>query len=262
MERGRVDRTTSFVAVVLFAWLFLHTFAIWLYLTPTNPLKISLWGPVDTYVNPIFSQNWQLFAPTPINRDELLVVKVRWVPKEETTVWETAWIDITSPVYNKLQRSRIGPFSKLARPYTGLREMLTFNDPILAAVRKEQMEHVIAQLEIDGASRGDSTNRRIETGRIMSLLDSLSQPSNEEMVQRKAARRFVYRLAAAHAKAFLPPGARIRTINVKYIFNEFPRFSQRYQPSGAGKKFTSVPLGWEPIPPDVYSLPRAPARMQ
>lgn len=111
------------VALILSAFLVVHYAIIGLYLTPTNPLKTRLWRPVHEYVGPFFTQNWQLFAPTPIASDELMTIKLRWYESASRRTWETDWIDISSPVHRAIHRTRIGPYSKLARPYTGLWDM-------------------------------------------------------------------------------------------------------------------------------------------
>jgi hypothetical protein len=42
-----------------------HALAVAVYLLPPSPLKERFGGPVTSYVNTLFRQNWHLFSPNP-----------------------------------------------------------------------------------------------------------------------------------------------------------------------------------------------------
>ncbi|MBG6189590.1 hypothetical protein IWX64_000510 [Arthrobacter sp. CAN_A212] len=70
------------------------TFTI-LHVTPVNPLKVEQERVVNAWVQPLFVQNWQLFAPDPIAHDQGLLVRARLIGG--TGPAETDFVDITTP---------------------------------------------------------------------------------------------------------------------------------------------------------------------
>ncbi|SDW77482.1 hypothetical protein SAMN05444487_10665 [Marininema mesophilum] len=95
--------------------LFILHFAVTaFYLTPDNALKTKWWKPLNQYMEPLFSQNWKLFAPNPVSQNKDLWVKVRIVTPEGKTK-ETGWKNITRPLFKKKQAERLSSEGRVIR---------------------------------------------------------------------------------------------------------------------------------------------------
>ena len=104
---GRVRRvrdhrwTVAAVAVVVSVAFVFHFAAIGFYLLPLNPVKLA-WNPLlASYVNPLFYQNWHLFAPDPINSSQSVIGKCR------AGDVESDWFDITQGIIERLEEDPI-----------------------------------------------------------------------------------------------------------------------------------------------------------
>jgi hypothetical protein len=247
------SRFSKVFALLIAAVIGLHFLTIWLYLTPNNPLKLALWNPIHSYVHPLFAQNWQLFAPNPIAHDETMHLKVRWREAGSEKIWETDWLDITTPIFQKIHRTRIGPYSKMARPYTGVKESLDFTEPVASALRERT--RIAFQQEWEAQIRNnpprDSASRRIALQNLAATLDSIDQPSIVERAQRKAGREMAYRLGSANARQAIGTRGEVVAINIRYAMHEFPRFSERKNPEAQGRTRYTRPFGWEPPRPGI-----------
>ena len=58
----------------MFIMLF-HASMTVLYNSPINPIKVKLGFIIDNYMNPLFSQNWNLFAPNPVSTNMDIVTR-------------------------------------------------------------------------------------------------------------------------------------------------------------------------------------------
>ncbi|SFS30615.1 DUF5819 family protein [Marininema halotolerans] len=95
--------------------IFIFHFAITaFYLTPDNGMKTKWWDPLQRYMDPLFSQNWKLFAPNPVSQNKDLWVKVRWVTQDGTTK-EGEWKNITRPLFKKKQGERLSSEGRVIR---------------------------------------------------------------------------------------------------------------------------------------------------
>ncbi|PEP56168.1 DNA-directed RNA polymerase subunit beta, partial [Bacillus toyonensis] len=57
---------------------FISHFAITLiYNTPSNPIKAKYNKQLSAYMDPIFTQNWRLFAPAPVTTNSKFFVKAK-----------------------------------------------------------------------------------------------------------------------------------------------------------------------------------------
>ncbi|WP_435298423.1 DUF5819 family protein [Timonella sp. A28] len=65
-----------------------HLAAMYLWITPRNPMSQAVYEPLSSYTLPMFQQSWSLFAPEPLSAAYYL--EVRAVPQDLT---ESEWID-------------------------------------------------------------------------------------------------------------------------------------------------------------------------
>lgn len=102
IQRG----TVNFLRVITVLWLAVHFFLTFLYVLPTTPVEQILEPFIDATIGRFFNQNWDLFAPNPIDTDyallvrpltnnELKIVNVRAVPNG-------GWYDVSSPIWTQL----------------------------------------------------------------------------------------------------------------------------------------------------------------
>lgn len=78
----------SFLAVIFI----MHFLMICLYLLPGGPLRDFLYPVTSVYVNPLFRQNWHMFAPMPLTFSSRLIVKCPG---------SSDWVDPTSDLLRK-----------------------------------------------------------------------------------------------------------------------------------------------------------------
>ena len=102
-----------------------------LYVLPFNPISHKLNKAVNSYINPLFTQNWQLFAPEPLSSTIYVYVQAKDKQGEESE-----WIDISSPLYEANHKNRFSPVSMLNRLGTGA---------YLQAVHIDQLTYKIEQ---------------------------------------------------------------------------------------------------------------------
>jgi hypothetical protein len=76
-------------------------------------MKSKYWKEIFDYMNPVFTQNWKLFAPNPANQQMNLDIRVQYVNKEGKTL-QTDWKSITQPVVQKLQSNRFSPNARIS----------------------------------------------------------------------------------------------------------------------------------------------------
>lgn len=109
MLRKRVVSIVSLFLIILLAGHFAITF---LYLSPNNPIRSKHWNNIYAYMYPYFSQNWYLFAPNPVNQNQNLEIKLKYIDKNGESK-ETHWIDITKPMIDKLHINRFSPNQRI-----------------------------------------------------------------------------------------------------------------------------------------------------
>jgi hypothetical protein len=74
-------------AVAVGALAAVHLAATFLYNAPANPVSQRYAGQVDDWMNPLFQQNWRLFAPNPLSENVAVQVRASLVPDGRSTGW-------------------------------------------------------------------------------------------------------------------------------------------------------------------------------
>ncbi|WP_407320817.1 DUF5819 family protein [Isoptericola halotolerans] len=67
-----------------------HTATTFLWIAPENAFSRAAEEPLESAMDPVFQQNWSLFAPTPINVGNSLEVRAL-----DADLEATAWVDVT-----------------------------------------------------------------------------------------------------------------------------------------------------------------------
>lgn len=115
-----------------------------LYLTPPNPVKQAWFQPMMKYMDPLFMQNWQLFAPNPVSQHQNIFVKAKWKDPQTGQIKETPWCDVSQPLIAHIQRDR---FSNDGRLYQYQYTAITWfdnNDRASKAQGELMLERVAA----------------------------------------------------------------------------------------------------------------------
>ncbi|RIL26950.1 hypothetical protein BUY98_14775, partial [Staphylococcus gallinarum] len=100
--------------------LILHFIFVILSVMPLNPITNKMGSFVNTYVNPVFTQNWNLFAPDPIDNNTAIQVKYT-----ETNNKKSEWIDVTSSMIKEMHVNYISPYNRISRmPESIVTEMI------------------------------------------------------------------------------------------------------------------------------------------
>lgn len=74
------------------AW---HLVAVFLTVAPANSLSQRYQSQIDAYVYPEFEQNWELFAPNPLQSDVAVEVRVRTLRPDGDSL-QSGWINLTA----------------------------------------------------------------------------------------------------------------------------------------------------------------------
>jgi hypothetical protein len=171
--------------------------------SPPNPAQLALSDALTAYQRPHFQQNWQLFAPTPISDERILLLRARVGDGNAARV--TDYVDITSPDLATTHELRfVAP--KTARIGLNLVQLLTWRDPIAQRIRD--------RVERDGGSENPD----------------LLLPSEETVLEE--ADQLVQRYLCQAAADRWGPTA--QDVQARLVVNEFPPYSRRTEPNSTG----------------------------
>lgn len=188
-----------------------------LHVAPVNPLKVEQERVVNAWVEPLFVQNWQLFAPDPIAHDQGLLVRARLSGGAGPT--ETDFVDITTPHlqqrhHNLLPQRTNYTVSGVIHKYLDARESVVDSLP---ADQREAAPFSLGPTELDQASESDK-------GAYVAALGDL-------------------RDAAVHS---LPPQqGDVQEVQMRLVTHEFPRYSDRFNRGVGG--ILHATTEWQPV---------------
>lgn len=122
-----------------------HFLLTLLYLAPDNLLKRRFSEPLYRYMDPLFAQNWQLFAPNPVSQHRSLVVKAKIRDPKTGQIRETPWRDITRPQVQDVWENRLFNSSRSLRFQVSAIRMYQSKDP----ERKAEGLQMLRRLALD-----------------------------------------------------------------------------------------------------------------
>ena len=211
--RNTFVRVLGVVAIVAPAGYFVLAF---LYLAPPNPVKLAHLHTINALINPLFSQNWHLFAPNPIRRNYVLTTRC-----ELRRAGVTKWHDLTQPMVVQLQRNRNSPAIRLLRlQQNAIRATL--------GARPEEWRPLICSRDPQHPiCRGQDPTSRLGRDLGLTILRKIAQESCTEEA------------ADDHVQA----------VQIRIIVHDPPPWSERYAPASAGS-VKAVVLPWMRQPND------------
>jgi hypothetical protein len=191
-------------ASVATLWL-AHFALVALSLMPPNPLRHQFQFEIQRYLTPWFTQNWNLFAPNPVNGNFSLLVQYRYETASE--LHTSQWIDVTTPILDLKHRSFWSPAPRIAKFLMGAMQNVNEDSRSIA-------EHIAEteDLKTDPEAASEFLREAITRSR-----------GHAAFVQYSS---FVFR--AMESGGDLPPPS--SEIEVRYLIQEalFPRFSRRH----------------------------------
>jgi hypothetical protein len=146
-------RVRAFVVAALLP-VALFTAACLVYNAPASPAQIRLAGAVSDVMDPYFSQDWQLFAPTPGTSNDLLYLEVTLRQAGATKVLQTEPLEIEGAIDRTPRSMRLNPtklpgvilaFQENAANYTQLAGQIQANYP--PSQRAAQMKALLKNFD-------------------------------------------------------------------------------------------------------------------
>ena len=121
---SRVRRVSvGLVKALAVVWLVAHFGLTVIHVMPINPLKNEIGYTADSFLKPVFVQNWSLFAPDPIQTNYNLLV--RPLTDGEAAAYDASgalpdggWYDLSSPLWARFQANRFSAYDRLTRVHS------------------------------------------------------------------------------------------------------------------------------------------------
>ncbi|WP_285777838.1 DUF5819 family protein [Microtetraspora sp. NBRC 13810] len=102
-------------------FLVFHFVAVFLFVAPRNAISAMSAPVVEGYINPYFRQNWELFAPDPVDYNSRVLVRAK-VRDSGGAERQTGWLDITAPQLDIVRGTALP--RRIARLVGGGRQMM------------------------------------------------------------------------------------------------------------------------------------------
>ncbi len=177
--------------------------------SPPNPVKIRHARFINGYITTFFTQDWHLFSPTPISYDIVLLVKSEIKHRATGEVSETDWVDITTPLLERMHEARFSSLGSLTHIHVN-----TLLQRNLSPEINEYMKRFCKDDPQNPACSGETP---------------------EAKARNQYADRLMTRVASAHAFKLYGSEHDIQQVKVRIAINRFPRFSQRELPAEQGQ---------------------------
>lgn len=114
---------TAWCMILIFILVF-HFCMTLIYNAPDNPITYYYDGMIQTYMAPIFIQNWRLFAPNPISTNNYLWVR-GYSERSDGEESFTEWVNVSTPLVEEFHHNRFTPLRlALAQTTTAVVETL------------------------------------------------------------------------------------------------------------------------------------------
>jgi Family of unknown function (DUF5819) len=98
---------------LLYVLLFIHFSIVGLSLLPNNPISHVHKSQIRSYVDPFFTQNWNLFAPNPIASNQTLLIEFTTHYKKDSVT--SKWLDIKDAVHKTRVKNFWSPLQRLEK---------------------------------------------------------------------------------------------------------------------------------------------------
>ena len=184
------------IPIFLSCILSIHFLIVILNVMPMNPISNKHKKDINEYMQPLFVQNWHLFAPDPVSHNESIQIKVGI--KDEI---QSDWIDITTPLIDEMHKNYFSPLNRMARISTGVISEVTGEEELVLDYRKKLEE----------------SNDKKE------VVKELDKQREEKFKQSEI---ILYRYGSSYAK-YLFPNEAIEDIEIRILRQGNTPFSKR-----------------------------------
>ncbi len=184
---------------------------------PNNPVSLSASPIVERYVHPLFSQNWNFFAPQPISVDVTVMARAEECPLLGRCSI-TEWYDISNPLIAKVRQNRL----------TSLEIVQLMLSNAAVEFQNKAAQATYAQFHY----KGKQYFKAIVPDRV-DYIDSI-----------------ILSRSSAAAIRLMHPTAHFRRLQFGLASYVFPRFTHRHdhdQPKAA----SFIQTEWSPFPNDI-----------
>ncbi|WP_255404712.1 DUF5819 family protein [Thermoactinomyces sp. DSM 45892] len=188
---------------------------------PKNPISNEISPIVNTYVSPLFTQNWHLFSPNPLMRNDVVYMQLKF--KDSST--PSDWFDITTPMLKANYKNYFSPMNRIVRiPLTAATTMNGMNDEELKFVSKLDKKHMTKEQSL--------------------MLEDIEKRAKESRERMKS---LLYRFAFATAEKYFSD-KQIDSVRVRIVHEQAVPFSKRLD-KNFKKERTHEDLEWMKFEP-------------
>lgn len=99
-----------------------HFFMLFWYLSPDNPISHQYKYYIYKYVNPLFTQSWNLFAPNPVNSDQ--IITIRFIEYSGHNANITPYLDLTTPIETERKKTFLNANQRISKFLSGNNQSL------------------------------------------------------------------------------------------------------------------------------------------
>lgn len=207
LRRIAVAATVALVAAVVPT----HAAMTFLHVAPTNPVSVAANSAVTSWIYPYFQQNWQLFAPDPVSRDNGVLAQGRTSADGEAT----GYVDLSSPMLERKLHSLVP--DRLPYVVSGAsHSFLTARQNVLDAMPSDSPPLSAAGEEVALALPKE----------VLEEVSPMQVAAYDDALNRLA------EVAALHVRE--DTGADPTQVQVRLVTHTFPRWSQRHD-AGLGE---------------------------
>ncbi|MBG9632687.1 DUF5819 family protein [Bacillus thuringiensis] len=179
---------------------------------PKNPISNEISPVVNAYVNPFFTQNWHLFSPNLLVRNDIVYMQVKY--KGSST-----------PMIQTNYKNYLSPMNRMAR--------IPMTEATMINGMNEDDRNFIMKLDTGHISKEQT------------LIQKDIEKRTEE--QRYRMRTLLYRFASATAEKYFA-GKQIESLRVRIVHEKPIPFSKRFE-KDFKKERTHQDFEWETVKP-------------
>lgn len=176
----------------------LHMFMITAVNAPAGPFHLALQSVYRGYIDPIFYQDWRLFAPNPVVSDRGFLIRVRY----DHTV--SPWADITSAAINKKLASPLLPRKEYDMLQSAHLAIRNWEAPELQLLRDKRLSQLSVEESLEHAEDKDYRY-------------TLVPIAPQEQQAKKTGECFAFNVLDVYANKIFPPGftaLQLRTVEI------------------------------------------------
>lgn len=196
----------------LCAILVTHFVATTIYVSPHNGLRLSLLPIVAPWIEPVFHQQWTLFAPDPLKSTDYLLVQclIATGSEPDSPTTTTELVDVSAPLYHHHQGHRLGPTGYILRAQA-------YPLFLFAGKKSELVEYLLEDHDDSNAQVAD----------LAAKVKAAGEASHTEALARIA------RIGSVEC-AHMHPKQIVKKVRVVWKSDTAPPFSKRHRPASEG----------------------------